>query len=693
MNAATLLLLVTLGAADEDLTVLRPEAGKPAPGQLLELYLKEQCYAALARRRAAYERLKSPEDCLAYQRRLRDFFVRQLGGFPERTPLKAQVVGRLKGDGYRVEKLLYESEPRHHVTALLYLPEGKPPYPAVLVPCGHSLNGKAAETYQRVSILLARNGCAALCYDPIGQGERYQILSDRPQERFRDAPRSKTPHPRAQFSPTTEHTLVGVGSILVGTNAARYRIWDGIRSLDYLAGRPDIDARRLGCTGNSGGGTLTSYLMALDDRVACAAPGCFLTTYRRLIDTVGPQDAEQNIFGQIAFGLDEAEYVLLRAPKPTLLLAGTRDATFDITGTWDVFRDAKRFYGRFGFPERVDLAEADLPHGFSRPLREASVRWMRRWLLGRDEPVTEPDFPILTQDEVQCSPAGQVMLLPGERSVIDLNVAREKQLAEGRRELWAKTSREEVRQRIRDLAGVRPLAALPAPRVSEAGRLERTGYRVEKLVLEPEAGVRLPALAFVPPAPGGEAYLYLHGQSMKADALPGGPIEQLVRQGHLVLAMELRGIGETETGHTKRDYGHGQFGRDVQEIYLAYLLGRSYVGMRTEDVLTGARFLAGYQSADRPRRVRLVGIGEAAIPALHAAALEPDRFAAVELRRMVPSWAEVVRAPVTLDQLVNAVHGALQVYDLPDLMTLWEGGRVVVREPVTALGEPWVKEE
>src|SRR5262249_14625383 len=158
---------------------------------------------------------------------------------------------------YRIEKVLYESQPGHVVTADLYLPDGTPPYPAVLLPAGHSADGKAEN--QRPATLLALNGIAALCYDPIGEGERYQFLdADR-------EPRSRS---------TTEHTLLDAGCIPLGRNTATYRIWDGMRSLDYLASRTDIDAKRLGVTGCSGGGTLSSYLMALDDRVACAAPSC-----------------------------------------------------------------------------------------------------------------------------------------------------------------------------------------------------------------------------------------------------------------------------------------------------------------------------------------------------------------------------------------------------------------------------------
>ena len=385
---------LTLGGAAlaEDLSVLKEEPDDTPPGKQLEVYLKQQFYKHLDQRREAYEQLKSRADCAAWQQQRREFFVRRIGGFPERTPLSAEVVGRLEGDGYRVEKVLFESRPRHHVTANLYLPLAKPPYPAVLVPCGHSHNGKAAGGYQRISILLARNGMAALCYDPIGQGERYQMLDyQQDHTHFTTAPRYPVPHPRVQYLCTIEHTTMGLGSILLGANVAQYRIWDGMRAIDYLQSRDDVIAEKIGCTGNSGGGTLTAYLMALDDRIVAAASVCYLTTFRRLIDTRGAQDAEQNIFGQILFGMDEPDYVMMRAPRATLICAATRDRTFDIEGTWDLFRQAKRFYTRLGYPERVGLIEADAPHGFTIQQREAAARWMARWLLGVDRVIREVD--------------------------------------------------------------------------------------------------------------------------------------------------------------------------------------------------------------------------------------------------------------------------------------------------------------
>jgi len=633
---------------------------------MMTVYLDGLAGEANARRIAAREALETPEEIAEYQEQTRQFFVTQLGGFPERTPLKAHVVDEQTRDGYRLEKVIYESRPQFFVTAALFLPLSDPPYPGVLVPCGHSSNGKACEAYQRACILLARNGMAAFIYDPIDQGERYQILDG---------------NGKARFGGTTGHTMTGQGCILLGTNTAAYRIWDGIRGIDYLVSRPDIDPGRIGCTGNSGGGTLTSYLMALDERIQCAAPSCYLTSFVRLLEEAGPQDSEQDIYGQLAFGMDHADYIMMRAPKPTLICCATRDF-FDIRGTWDSFREAKRLYTKLGFAERVDLVEAPEQHGFSVRLREGAVRWMKRWLLGVDEPLTEPEFPILSDAEIQCTPGGQVMLLGGARSVYDLNVEQEKELASRRQALRAGQPKEAVLAKVREIAGIRPLDELPEPEVDAVGTLKRDGYTIEKLVLRPELGIVLPALAFTPKRPGGDAYLYVHGHGKAADAKPGGAIEELVREGRIVLAVDLRAMGETASTDASKGWAE-RFGFGWKDFYRAYLLGRSYVGMRAEDVLVCARFLAGYRTNGEPRRVHLVAIGEAGVPALHAAALEPGVFASVRLRRTLSSWSGVVANPEAMRRLQSTVHGALRTYDLPDLVSSLPPDKITVVDPLT----------
>jgi cephalosporin-C deacetylase-like acetyl esterase len=480
---------------------------------------------------------------------------------------------------------------------------------------------------------------------------------------------------KPRFRSTTEHTLVGVGSMLVGRNTAAYRIWDGMRSIDYLVGRPDIDPAKIGCTGCSGGGTLTSYLMALDERIVAAAPSCYLTSFERLIATIGPQDAEQNIAGQIAAGMDHADYVMMRAPQPTLICAATSDF-FDITGTWDGFREAKRFYTRLGYPERVALLESDTKHGYGPIHREGTVRWMRRWLLRQDDAVTEPELDLFSDEQLQCTPKGQVMLLENARSVVDLNLDEADRWAAERKRFWETTSREDALAQVRRIAGVRPLDNLPEAQVDRAGSIQRDGYRVEKIVIRSDPGVHLPALLFVPAKPSGPRCLYLHDEGKQVDAAPGGPIEQLVVEGHLVLAVDLRGIGETGEGSSN------QMGGNFKDIFLAYLLDKPLVGMRAEDVLIAAKYLSRYDNAGKTAPVKLVAHGTLGPAALHVAALERELFASVKLVRSIASWRQPVANPDTPGGLVNAVHGALRTYDLPDLVNAVGADRVEQVDPV-----------
>ena len=667
------LCLLTVGplAAAEDLTVLPERLDGVAPQEMLRAYLMDKARTAADRRDAEYEKIKTPEQIAGYQQRMRQFFLDQIGGLPERTPLNARVVGREQRDGYRIEKVIFESQPRHFVTAILYLPDGEPPYPGVLVPCGHSSNGKARDLYQQAPILMAKSGMAALCYDPLDQGERHQLLDS---------------EGKPIITRSTEgHNQAGVGAILVGRNTATYRIWDGIRAIDYLSARPEVDSERIGCTGISGGGTMTSYLMALDDRIRAAAPGCYLTSFRRLLETIGPQDAEQTIHAQIAYGMDHAEYVLMRAPKPTLMMTATDDY-FDIDGAWHSFRQAKRWYTRLGFAERADMFEVDSGHGFPMEMRVAAARWMRRWLLEIDDAITEPDFSVASDEDLQCTPGGEVMLLEGARSVYDLNMELEQTLAAERKRFWQDSDRAKAVAEVRRITGIRRLSKLPEPDCEQVGSISRQGYHIDKIILRPEPGICLPALLFVPDRPDGPACLYLHADGKHIDASPDGAIDRLVRQGHVVLAPDVRGVGETKPAgkHSYASYLPAEW----SDCTIAYLLGKSLLAMRAEDILVCARFLAGDRTDGKAEPVYLLSVGRVGPAALHAAALEPDLFAKVTLRNSLISWSNVVHTPLSKNQFANLVHGALRIYDLPDLVTALPGEKVEIVEPLDAAEQP-----
>jgi len=666
-----LLAVNATGWTQENLNVLPETIDGFKPSEMMNRYHRRQVRQEFENWKGEYERRKTPEQVAEYQKRLRSKLIEAIGGLPERTPLNPQVTGVIYRDGYSVEKVIFESQPKHYVTGVLFLPEAgrhQKPYPAVLVTCGHYKNAKMADSYQTMGALLALNGMAALVFDPIDQGERIGQMEALPEMWGVEA-----------------HNMLGVGSILLGRNTAMFEIWDGMRAIDYLQSRTEVDASRIGCTGNSGGGTQTSQLMALDERIIAASPSCYIINLYECIMDLGPQDAEQNIYGQLAFGMDHADYLMMRAPMPILICAATDDF-FDIRGAWTSFRYAKRLYTRLGFAERVDLLENDAGHNYNRTQREGIARWMARWLLKKDAPITEPPIKLLSEEEIQCTPAGQVILIDGARSTYDLNRDFEKQLIEHRRKLWSTRQRAELLGRVRKLAGIRELATLPSPKIENIGTVRRPGYRIEKLILKPEFGIYLPALLFVPDKPVSDsATLYLSEKGKAAEATPDGPIEQLVRKGEIVLAVDLRGNGETSK--TTGGYFLPYFGADGDDVYMAYFLSRSFVGMRAEDILICARWLTENEEHTRLDNIRLVAAGNVGVPALHAAALEPDMFSKVELMGPLVSWSNLIEMGSSKNQLVNTVHAALTTYDLDNLAETL-GDRLSIEQPVDAMGEP-----
>ncbi len=235
--------------------------------QMLPAYLNNLAQDATVKRLARFNQIQTPSDFRTWQEENRRTFLDLIGGLPtERLALHARVTGEISREGYVVRKVIFESLPEYYVTANLYLPTtGKGPFPAILTPCGHSPAGKAYDVYQHLFIGLVKRGYVVLSYDPMGQGERYQYWNFLQQETLLK-------------DPDYQHAMAGLQEILLGQNLARYFIWDGIRGLDYLTSLPEVDASRLGVTGSSGGGTLTTYISMLDPRVKAASIVSFITS-------------------------------------------------------------------------------------------------------------------------------------------------------------------------------------------------------------------------------------------------------------------------------------------------------------------------------------------------------------------------------------------------------------------------------
>ena len=330
-------------AAGPNAGLVRADANAPGNAGRLALsnYLNAIAAKDTADRRTVVAAINTKAAALARQAKVRKQILALIGTFPPKTPLNAQVLGTTQADGFRIEKILFDSQPGFHVTALLYIPNGKEgtKLPAILMAPGHAATGKAGD--YALAATFARNGFAVLSYDPIGQGERLQY------------PDPAHPGQSVASRPTGEHGEAGLQPVLIGEAVAKYFVWDAIRAIDYLLTRPEIDPARIGAEGCSGGGTITALTTALDPRIAAAGVACYTTSFDALLSSIGPQDGEQSIPGFIAGGpgkdstpLDFPDWIELAAPRPYAVLATYSDM-FPFAGARTTVIEARRFYSLF----------------------------------------------------------------------------------------------------------------------------------------------------------------------------------------------------------------------------------------------------------------------------------------------------------------------------------------------------------
>lgn len=638
---------VTLAAqTNNDLDFLANHVDGRELRQQLPRYLKAKAFRLLDEREAMVANIKTPQELAARRTYIRERLTKALGGgWPAKTPLNARTVATLDFPEYKIEKVVFESQPKFYVTASLYVPKnvtGK--RPAILFPLGHENGAKAHDAWQYVLVTFAKRGYVCFAWDTLGQGERLQFWD--PALRVAKVGGS-----------TNEHTLLGLQTVLMGDPLGRYTIWDGIRALDYLTSRSEVDTTRIGLTGNSGGGTHTAYLGALDDRFAAAAPSCYITGWRRLLETIGPQDAEQVIAPMLADHLDHGDFLLAFAPKPYQMLTAIRDF-FSISGARSVFAATSRVYG-----DNLLYFEADDGHGYTKPRRAQAYKFFSRVLENQENPAPEPDVDILPEHRLYCTRTGQI---EGEvsdaASVHSLNLQRFQALRKS-------GSLDEIRR----VTGFAPVTS----------KLNVTLYGGNKLTLETEPGLTLPALLYQPATPGPHPAVILSYGAGKSTA--HADAQRLAAAGNVVLALDLRGLGETRPATVNYGSEWTRWFGDYESAQTAMLTGKPLVTMRAEDIARAAEWLQGRSDVDRTR-IRVVGRELGAIPALLAASFDP-RIAQVRLERMLVSWESLIQDRIHRQQWENAIAGALRTFDLPDLVRLL-GRRAEVVEPVDATGQP-----
>jgi dienelactone hydrolase len=507
------------------------------------------------------------------QSQLRRALLATVGGLPgERSALNARIVGTLPRDGYHIEKLIFESLPGLHVTALVYVPAGPPERrPAVLLAAGHSPIGKAHPAYQEIAARLALRGYVVLSWDPVGQGERSQ---------FWDAARK-----RSRYNMVCgEHAVLGNLATLAGIGIGRYFVWDGMRAVDYLLTRGDVDGTRLSITGNSGGGFQSAWLGALDERIRVVAPSCFPTSLpMRMANRIfedPDSDPEQDPAGLVSEGVDHAGLLLLAFPKPLHLAAAVKDF-FPIEGTRKTFREVAEIYARLGKRDRIALAEGYHTHGYSPENQEAAFAFLDKWngLPARHGIAKVETLP---EEELRCTPSGQVRVdLPG-RSLVA--VIQQELLARRATGAWSAAATYRA-------AGTSAVTFT----TEAAGSTEHAGVVIDRYTLLHRERLVIPLL-HVRQRSGASAHAVIEfGLEGKAGPAQWGSLLEHVKAGRDVLSFDPRGLGETRMNHRTAEAEDPAAAKPLNSalanlVYNAQLLGRPYPLEMVEDVEIVARF-------------------------------------------------------------------------------------------------------
>lgn len=583
----------------------------------------------------------------ARQQRVRQAFVAALGGLPQqKSPLRAQVTGSLDRDGYVIEKVVFESLPGFRVTANLYLPKnGRSPYPALLGTAGHSDVGKAADTYQSVWITLAKRGYVVLAYDPPGQGERIEYLD-------------KSSGKSTVGAGVAEHNMTGMQVLLTGQSIARYFVWDGIRAFDYLLTRKEVDPKRIAVAGNSGGGTQSAYQGVADPRLAAVISSCYPTDWRHLWSPTGPQDAEQLLAGWLRDGFDFSDFMLAMAPRPYLISSAIKDY-FPIDGARRTYQESRAFYRVLGHENRVEHATADEQHGWTKPLREAAYRFLANWLDVPGSGGAEGELRLDPPAALAVTPTGQLQSSLGSRTIREMNRERAGMLRTKRGPVTTAAIRKALQMAERSAV----------PKAVSRGEAHQEGVRVERLELEVEPGLNIPALLYLPAGTGQKPGIVFSSSEGKAGSALGESALSLARQGQVVLAVDPRGMGEA--GPPPRKGGYTAL---YQLSARGWLLGESLAGMQVNDLLSAYRYLRERPEVS-PARISLRGQGTAGPLALFAAALDP-RIAEVVTERSIPSYEALVNAEVYRGMENLIVPGLLEHLDLPEVEKLIGASKV-----------------
>ncbi len=655
----------------------RPLSAEPSYREefrdMLVQFIQKKLNALNQRWDAERAQIRSAAQVRERNRFVREKFLQMIHGLPDRPPLNTRVVSVHQRQGYRIENVLFQSRPDFWMNGSLFVPNTPGKHPAVLSPCGHADEGHVYEVYQQAHFDFVKSGFVVLTYDPIGQGERRVYWNPRTGE-------------TEVGGCTYEHSMFGQMLLLMGEDMAHYRIWDGMRGIDYLLTRPEVDPARIGCAGQSGGGTLTLYLSALDRRIQCAVVSEGGTAARwpleiRENQRFGPADAEQNLFPAAIHGIDQPDLHAAIAPTPLLVLIEQYSPRFNQAA--DFIRTRYRL---LGIEDRFGTEEAGDPHGWTRKLRLATTNWLRRWLLGAppiaEEPVLQPEPP----ENLHCAPNGSLRHSQIGDSIFSLVLKKQAGLPPP---AALPAAPAELQSLLARLIHYRRLAGPLAPR--PVAVTQRQGYRVEKLAFLSEPGIYVPAWIFVPDGATSKlpVTLFVSEAGKESEGLEHGRLERWARQGNLVVAIDVRGMGETRPPHVS-NYNRYEY-RNLMDVetaltYIAWSMDESLFGMRVQDVVRGVDFALSRAEAD-PASLRLHGKGQGALWAMVAAVFD-ERVRSVVAEGGLLSYRTLTETDRYLYSAGVFIPDILLHLDLPHVAAAIAGRPLTLVSPVDSMMQP-----
>lgn len=563
---------------------------------------------------------KSVQEWEERRAKIRGSVRQSMGDFPfdARPPLNPKITGTIDGGDIIIEKVLYESLPGLYVTALLYRPkEIAGPLPAVLCLNGHWPEAKFTDHIQMRCQSLAKMGVIAFCQDVIGTGER-SAAAGSPHVTYHG-------NYRGGVAQITGHSLFG------------YEMFEGIRALDYLTSRTDIDPKRIICTGASGGGMQSMYLPALDDRLAGAVPVCYISSYYQHIGATA-------CVGEVVRGVlnytDQWELLGMHAPRPLLCIAASKDVSwFQPAHAIDAIRRTRReIYDLYDEETFVSVVTVEAPHAYNKEMRELLYNFVAVHLQGIEKPaLKEPEnLVVRTRAELTVGlPASSETIASLTYKAAQVAVAA---MSEPRnpREL------EEARVRIREK--LHEALFTNEPNWSEIGQTEwpkiRTidfdDYYVEHWRFDTEPGAIVPGALCVPRLPTSpRPAVVVFDDQGKKNAFGRGLVNELVNAGNVVLAIDCRGTGET--AGTVPSYDTEGLGTDDYNLAnYSLLVGRPFIGMQSRDIRRAVEFLRRHPAVDA-NRISVVGRGRVAFSGLISAIFDPQ-IQSVAMEEMLASY-------------------------------------------------------